>query len=147
MTRNWCYTEQAGLPPIAAPTDNMRSLWKTIRSVIFWEYERGSVPYDLMVTAILAFIFLAPLRVDFKDKPVERTPHQTVVVVQPDGQGGLVYQVEAAAVAGSGASEEAVETALLRVIEPIAGEVTIVRREPVYDHAGQISAYKVWVSK
>ncbi|MCI0355184.1 MAG: hypothetical protein L0099_09115 [Acidobacteria bacterium] len=123
----------------------MRRIWKTIRSFIFWEYERGSLQYDVMVTLILAFIFLAPLRIDFKDKPVERNPHQTVVVVQPDGQGGLVYQVEAAAVTGSG--DVAIEAALLRVIEPIAGEVTIVRREPVYDHSGRISAYKVWVSK
>jgi hypothetical protein len=123
----------------------MHSLWKTIRSFIFWEYERGSLQYDLMVTLILAFIFLAPRYVNFNDKPVERTPHPTVVVVLPDGQGGLVYQVEAAAVAGSG--EAAIEAALLRVIEPIAGEVTIVRREPVYDRSGRLSAYKVWVSK
>jgi len=67
------------------------------------------------------------------------------VVVQPDGQGGLVYQIEAAAVSGSG--DAAIEAALLRVIEPIAGEVTIVKREPVYDRSGYISAYKVWVTK
>ncbi len=123
----------------------MQGLWKTIRSIIFWEYERGSLQYDLMVTLILAFIFLAPRYVNFNDKPVERVPHQTVVVVLPDGQGGLVYQVEATAVSSS--SDLALEAALLRVIEPIAGEVTIVRREPVYDRAGRLSAYKVWVSK
>lgn len=122
----------------------MRSLWKTIRSTVFWEYERGSRQYDLMVTLILAFIFLAPRYVNFNDKPVERIPHQTVVVVLPDGQGGLVYQVEATAVSSSNL---ALEAALLRVIEPIAGEVTIVRREPVYDRSGRLSAYKVWVSK
>ena len=134
-----------GLPPVAVPTDNMHRIWKTIRSTIFWEYERGSLQYDLMVTLILAFIFLTPTYVNFNDKPVERIPHQTVVVVLPDGQGGLVYQVEAAAV--SSFRGMALEDALLRVIEPIAGEVTIVRREPVYDRAGHLSAYKVWVSK
>lgn len=122
----------------------MQRIWKTIRSIIFWEYERGSLQYDLMVTLILAFIFLTPRYVNFNDKPVERVPHQTVVVVLPDGQGGLVYQVEATAVSSS---DLALEPALLRVIEPIAGEVTIVRREPVYDRAGRLSAYKVWVSK
>ena len=124
----------------------MRRIWKKIRSVIFWEYERGSLQYDLMVTAILAFIFLAPLKVDFKDKPVERNPHQTDVVVQPDGPGRWVYQVEAAAVMVSGSGEAAVEAALLRVIEPIAGEVTIVRSERVYDR-GRLVGYKVWVRK
>ena len=123
----------------------MQRIWKTIRSIIFWEYERGSLQYDLMVTLILAFIFLTPRYVNFNDKPVERIPHQTGVVVLPDGQGGLVYQVEATAVSSS--SDLALEKALLRVIEPIAGEVTIVRREPVYDRDGRLSAYKVWVSK
>jgi hypothetical protein len=125
----------------------MRRIWRKIRSVIFWEYERGSLQYDLMVTAILAFIFLAPFKVDFKDKPVERHPHQTDVVVQPDGQGGWVYQVEAAAVTVSGSGEAAVEAALMRVIEPIAGEVTIVRSEPVYDRSRRLVGYKVWVRK
>ncbi len=123
----------------------MQRIWKTIRSIIFWEYERGSLQYDLMVTLILAFIFLTPRYVNFNDKPVERIPHQTVVVVLPDGQGGLVYQVEAKAVSSS--SGLPLEDALRKVIEPIAGEVTIVRREPVYDRAGNLSAYKVWVSK
>jgi len=123
----------------------MQRIWKTIRSIIFWEYERGSLQYDLMVTLILAFIFLTPRYVNFNDKPVERIPHQTGVVVLPDGQGGLVYQVEATAVSSSG--DLTLEAALLRVIEPIAGEVTIVRREPVYDRDGRLSAYKVWVSK
>ncbi len=123
----------------------MRTLWKTIRSFIFWEYERGSLQYDVMVTLILAFIFLTPRYVNFNDKPVERVPHPTVVVVLPDGEGGLVYQVEATAV--SSVSDMALEDALRRVIEPIAGEVTIVRREPVYDRSGRLSAYKVWVRK
>ncbi len=123
----------------------MQRIWKTIRSIIFWEYERGSLQYDLMVTLILAFIFLTPRYVNFNDKPVERIPHQTGVVVLPDGQGGLVYQVEATAVSSSG--DLTLEAALLRVIEPISGEVTIVRREPVYDRAGRLFAYKVWVSK
>ena len=52
-------------------------MWKTIKRYIWWTYERGSVPYDIMVTLILAFIFITPLFLNFKDKPVERVPHQT----------------------------------------------------------------------
>jgi hypothetical protein len=35
---------------------------------IFWAYERGSWQYDLIVVAILAFIFLSP-RAWFNDRP------------------------------------------------------------------------------
>ncbi|MGH9580442.1 MAG: hypothetical protein ACRD2R_05565 [Terriglobales bacterium] len=120
-------------------------MWQTIRGYVLWEYPRGSVHYDVMVTLILAFIFLAPRWINFKDKPVERNPHPTVVVVLPDGEGGFVYQVAAAAVTAT--DEEAIEAELRRVIEPIAGEITIVRREPVLDRKGQLMAYKVWVRR
>jgi hypothetical protein len=122
----------------------MSRIWQTIRSYIFWTYDRGSMQYDVMVTLILAFIFLAPYWVNFKDKPIERTPHQTGVVVSPDGQSGFIYQVDAAAVHGDPTS---VETDLLRVIEPISGEVDITRYEAVRDAKGHIVAYKVWASR
>jgi len=103
------------------------------------------MPYDIMVTLILAFIFLAPHWINFNDKPVERTPHQTEVVVSPDGQDGFIYEVPAAAV--SGRDPAAINAELLRVIEPIAGEVEILGYEPVRDAKGHVTAYKVRVSR
>ena len=47
----------------------MSRLGRTIRGYILWTYQRGSLHYDILVTLILLFIFLAPLRIDFKDKP------------------------------------------------------------------------------
>ncbi len=122
----------------------MSRIWRTIRSYILWNHERGSMQYDIMVTLILAFIFLAPIWVNFKDKPVERSPHPTGVVVFPDGQSGFVYQIDASAVSGNPAS---FEDELLRVIEPIAGEVDITRYEGLRDAHGKIVGYKVWVSR
>jgi hypothetical protein len=118
---------------------------KTLRSYIFWTYERGSFHYDVMVTVILAFIFISPHYINFKDKPVERVPHQTVVIVIPDGEGGFVYQVDAAAVGGKRGPD--VDAALLRVIEPIAGEVHLVDYKAVVDRAGRVTAYKVRVTR
>ena len=46
-------------------------MFKLIRNYIFWAYERGSFHYDIMVTAILVFMFVSPHIIDFKDKPVE----------------------------------------------------------------------------
>lgn len=122
----------------------MRRVWRTITSFIWWGYDRGSLQYDVMVTLILIFVFLAPLKINFKDKPIERTPHPTRVVLIPDAESGYIYQVDAQQVAGKDAA--AVQNYLQRVIEPIiAGEVEIARYEPVRDKNGRVVAYKVWL--
>lgn len=35
-------------------------MWKAVRKVLFWRYERGTWQYDVIVAVILAFIFLTP---------------------------------------------------------------------------------------
>ncbi len=50
---------------------------KTIKGYIWWTYERGSFHYDVMVTIILLFIFLAPRFIDFRDKPPAPNAHRT----------------------------------------------------------------------
>jgi hypothetical protein len=51
----------------------MRTLWRGITRVVFWSYERGTWPYDLMVVAIVMFVLLTPARW-FKDKPQAGEP-------------------------------------------------------------------------
>ncbi len=123
----------------------MSRLWQTIRGYILWTYDRGTMQYDVMVTLILAFIFITPHFVNFKDKPVERSPHPTGVVVYPNGESGFIYQIEASAVRGK--DDTTRRESLLRIIEPIAGEVEIVSYEPVQDAKGHIVAYKVRVAR
>ena len=127
------------------PAVPVRSIRRTIRGFILWSHERGTVQYDVMVTLILLFVFASPRFIDFNDRPVERNPHSTGVVVFPDGNGGLVYQVDAKAIQGD--NEAAVRTQLLRVIEPVSGGVSITRYEPVPDSRGHVIAYKVWVER
>ena len=81
--------------------------------------------------------------INFNDKPVLRTPHPTDVVVTPDGQGHLVYQIPASAIAPG--DNSAVRGELLRVIEPISGEVAIVSYAAVLDSKGQVQSYRVVV--
>jgi len=119
----------------------MGKISQTVKSYIWWMYPRGTVHYDVMVTLILAFIFLAPLWINFKDKPVERSPNQTEVVVKPEGN-GFIYTVDAAAIRPG--SDGEIREEMLRVIEPVAGEVTIERPEPVRDNKHKVIAYKVW---
>jgi hypothetical protein len=123
----------------------MNRIWRTIRGYILWTHDRGSMHYDVMVTLILAFLFVTPYFINFKDKPVARTPHQTEIVVLPDGGKGFIYQVEAAAVHGG--DDSAIRGSLERIIEPISGEVEIRRFEAVRDNKGRIIAYKAWVRR
>jgi hypothetical protein len=133
----------------AAPAVPMTGIWRTIRDYIFWSYERGTIQYDVMVTLILLFVFLSPKLINFKDKPVEHNPHRTGVAVLPDGQGGLIYQIEAAAVVGEpgGKDDGLVRGQLLQIIEPISGEVSITKIEAVRDGSGRVLSYKVWVAR
>lgn len=130
----------SGVPPLP-----MNSIWRTIRGYILWSYERGSLHYDVMVTLILLFVFLSPYWINFKDKPIERVPHQTGVVIQPDGKGGFVYQIDASVLTAK--NDAALREQMLGIIEPITGAAAISNIEPVKDGKGRIQSYKVWVEK
>jgi hypothetical protein len=139
---------KANTTVMAAPALPMTGIWRTIRDYIFWSYERGTIQYDVMVTIILLFVFLSPRLINFKDKPVEHNPHRTGVAVVPDGQGGLIYQIEAAAVGQAvGNDDSVIRGELLQIIEPISGEISITKVEPVRDGSGRVLSYKVWVAR
>jgi hypothetical protein len=128
-----------------APSLPMNAVWRTIRSYILWQHERGTLHYDIMVTLILIFVFFSPRVISFNDKPVPLGPHPTGVLVTPDGAGGLIYQIEASAV--SPGNESAIPDQLLRIIEPISGEVSIMKYEGVTDRKGHVQGYRVWVKR
>jgi hypothetical protein len=119
----------------------MGKVSQTIKGYVWWMYPRGSVHYDVMVTLILAFIFLGPLWINFRDKPVVRSPYQTEVVVKAEGN-GFLYKVDAAAIKPG--NDDAIREELLRVIEPVAGEIRIDRYEAVRDNKHNVIAYQVW---
>src|ERR1700743_2948902 len=115
-------------------------MFKLIRSYIFWSYERGSFHYDVMVTAILIFMFVSPHFIDFKDRPVETVAlHASEVLVKEAGTSGsssrFLYQIRADDM-GNASTDAERRAAILRVVEPISGEVTLQRYEPVHDAQG-----------
>jgi hypothetical protein len=136
--------EQMEASPAGVPVVSVSSIWRTLRDYIFWNYQRGSIHYDIMVTLILLFIFVTPLFINFNDKPIEHSSHPTAIVVIPDGQDGPVYQVPAVAVPGE--SDPVIRKELLRLITPISGKASISRYEKTFDAAGQ-PVYQVWVKK
>jgi hypothetical protein len=124
---------------------SMNAIWRTIRGYILWQYERGTLHYDIMVTLILIFIIFSPRVINFNDKPVARNPHPTDVVVSRDAQGGLLYQIQSGAVTPG--DDHTVRDQLLHIIEPISGGVSIIRYEAVTDGRGRVQSYKVWVKR
>ena len=119
----------------------MNAIWRTIRGYILWQYERGTLHYDIMVTLILIFIFVSPRVINFNDKPISRNTHPTEVMVTAQSDGHLFFQVAAGAVTAG--DDAAMRDQLLHIIEPISGAVSIVSYEPVTDHKGQVQSYRV----
>jgi hypothetical protein len=127
----------------------MSKLLKTLKGYVWWTYERGSVHYDVMVTLILLFIFLGPLKIDFRDKPAARPAHPKEVIAYPDGQGGLVCEVPASAVVSPAAKKGnrgAVVSDLAAAIQPVLGPVSVTKYEPIQDLPGHVAAYRAWIT-
>jgi hypothetical protein len=122
----------------------MARIWQTLRSYVWWTHERASFHYDVMVTIILLFIFLAPRWIGFNDRPTERTLHQTGLIVLPDAE-GLLFQVDASAVNGTTQAE--IRASLVRIIEPVAGEIELLRYAAVLDAKGRVKSYQAWVRR
>jgi hypothetical protein len=122
----------------------MSSAGQTLRGYFWWTYPRGSVPYDIMVSLILAFIFLAPHWINFRDKPQPRPPRQSEIVVQQQGD-GFLYTVDASVVRSG--SDASIRESLMRVIEPVAGYIAIDRYQEVRDKDHNLTVYKVWAHR
>ncbi|MFZ0518907.1 MAG: hypothetical protein WAM20_17790 [Acidobacteriaceae bacterium] len=119
---------------------------KILRSYIFWTYQRGSAPYDVMVTLILLFVFVSPRFINFHDRPVQRTLPPSQVLVKTDGQNGLTYQIDVATLSSfkyAGDLSQEIQAA----ITPISGNVTIDRYEAVQGADGKTVAYRVWAHR
>lgn len=121
---------------------------KLLRSYLFWTYERGSFHYDVMVTLILLFLFVGPRFIDFKARPVETVtldPSEVLVKEAGTTEAGkiFVYQIRAQDLEGATTDSDR-QAAILNLIEPISGHVTLRHYEPVRDAKGKITAYNAW---
>ncbi len=123
----------------------MNGVWRTIRSYVLWQHERGTLHYDIMVTLILIFVFFSPRVINFNDKPALQSANAADVVVTPDARGSLVYQISASAITPG--DDQSVRDQFLRIIKPISGEVSIVSYEAVADGKGHVQTYKVLVRR
>ena len=124
---------------------------KLLRNYFFWSYERGSFHYDVMVTLILLFIFVSPHYIDFKDKPITTVPLKaSEVLVKAVGGSGdaarFIYEIRVEDLHGATGDAE-IRAAILRVVEPMSGDVTLEQYKPVLDAKGKIVAYDASIER
>jgi hypothetical protein len=127
-------------------------VWEKIKAgilrTVFWAYERGTWQYDLIVLAILAFIFLSP-RTWFNDWPtLEFTDlrHQQGFVEMGHGKQGWRYLVDARLVESLAPAkpEEAIQVILSRQLHQPFTVVSIV---PITDKNKVVLGYTVLVNR
>ena len=111
-------------------------LWRSV----FWSYKRGSWQYDLIVIAILAFIFLTP-REFFGDHP--RPPVVRQVQELGDQNGTVVFWVDPSAVPAE--PVEARDTKLQQLLYERSGlNLEVVSVENAMARDGDLHAYIVY---
>jgi len=120
---------------------------KLLKSYFYWTYPRGSFHYDVLVTLILAFIFLTPHMWNYGDKPgIAAGPVHPFQIVG-DGGHGVIVTMPASDVSlelNTTAPYPVVKKALRKALEPIEGDDIFVERwETVTDAQGNL-AWKVW---
>ena len=117
------------------------SAGRVLKSYLWWTHERGSVHYDVMVTLILAFIFLTPRWVHYGDQPKPDWPSNEIrAAVNPDG--GMIYEVPVELVHTSGATPTNQD--LVNAIAPVSSSITVDRWQPVREIGGSVVAWRVW---
>ena len=119
------------------------TLAQTLKNYVLWTHPRGGIHYDVMVTIILAFIFLTPRSV-FKDSPNSRPLHPSEIVVKQDGPNRFVCELNAAAIASD---ESDIHAALQRALVPVVGNIEVTRYAELRDTSGKLTGYRVWAHR
>jgi hypothetical protein len=121
--------------------------------IFFWNFERGTVPYDVIVLAIVAFVFLSPRRWFHDQAESSATPAAAAIPCEADPSAPTVLRcrVNASLLAPPQASPQLQQKAhdvLLRNAPPLKDRsFQIVRMEPVLGEDGGVLYYEVSVQR
>ena len=108
-----------------------------LKRFLLWDYPRASWQYDVIVTLILAFIFLTPRGI-FRDQPSAST-----IVRLPSEQGMSVFWVEPELL--DGLPEQHRGSTLAQMLKSRYGKrESVVRLEPVFGSEQEIKGYMAW---
>lgn len=119
-------------------------MFRTLKNYVFWNYERGSIHYDIMVTLILLFIFITPHVWNYGDRPNPKMVSQVLVDNTDDNT--LVYQIRASDI-DKIAANSTTDAAIRDVMARVAGDVQIDHWVAVPGPDKHPLAYKVWARR
>jgi|SRR5271167_2206914 len=121
--------------------------------IFFWNYERGTAPYDVIVLAIVAFVFLSPKRWFHDQAETNAAPAATAIPCEQDATSARVLhcRVNAALLAPPQASpqlQEKFHDVLQRGSPTLKDRpFQIVTMEPVLGEDGGVQYYEVSVQQ
>ncbi len=132
----------------------MRSFWRCIVRTIFWSYERGSWPYDVLVVAIVIFVLATP-RSWFHDRPQASAGASASVqfVSEDSASQTRIYRLDAAALSPQKRATKPTPE-LERETHDILGRTVgdlkdrtfqVLRIDPVLDRNGAVLHYDVTI--
>ena len=134
------------------PTD-MPSPGNFLSRIIFWSYERGTLPYDLAVAAIVVFVLLTP-RTWFHDRPQSDLPSQQALIAHvatDEASGTQTYLVDPRLLASPiphTELEHQLHDAVRKNVPELRGRpFQIVGYEPELDQDGNVAHYRVTVKQ
>lgn len=132
----------------------MRSFWRGIVNTIFWSYDRGSWPYDVLVIVIVIFVLATP-RSWFHDRPQEVVgASSSVQFVSEDAPSQTrIYRLDAAALSPQKRTarptpelERETHDILGRTVDDLNDRAfTVVRIDPALDGRGAVEHYDVTI--
>jgi hypothetical protein len=132
----------------------MRTFWRGIVNTIFWSYERGTWPYDVLVIVILIFVLATP-RSWFHDRPQEQVVASTSVqfVSEDAANRTRLYRVDASALSPEKRTahptpelERETHDILGRTVDDLKGiTFTVARIVPVLNDKGAVQDYEVTI--
>jgi hypothetical protein len=132
----------------------MRSFWRGIVRAIFWSYDRGSWPYDVLVIAIVIFVLATP-RGWFHDRPQSGVGESaSVQLVSEDSSSQTrVYRLDAGALSPQKRAtrptpelERETHDILGRTVGDLkARTFQVLRIDPVVDGDGAVLHYDVTI--
>ena len=121
-----------------------------IHSVVFWSYDRGTLPYDMMCIAILLFIFLTPSQFFHDQAPLSLSESaqfsQGDIFYTRDAQGNPVLNISTRLVPPSQDEKSLKHAAQIQLEKILNKPIAIADIQPIVSAKGETVAYSVWLN-
>jgi hypothetical protein len=109
-----------------------------LKRVLFWDFQRASWQYDIIVGLILAFIFLTP-REWFNDQP--RIPSASAITLLPSEKGTELFFVDPQLLADLPEGQRAGKLTEELQRRTRNRRLHVVRVEPIVNSEGELQGY------